>query len=649
MYFADARAKGVDGRSVRRFRRRYHALSMPLDSSRKRFRDFRSAFTWRGYTPPESDDRPKRDRSLRSHYIRQYRKWLWPYRRSLATILVLALLSVAAGMVLPLATRFVVDDILPNPELNPDLKLSRLWYVCGGMLVLLLFTQTIDIIRWYMMAILNAKVIFRLRERLFERFLRLPLSDLSEMKSGGIVSRLSQDTDKVTGMVQMAVITPVVAGIRVVLTIAALVLISWPMALIASLMIPPIVLINLLYIQRVRPIYRTMAEQRERIDARVTETFGGIRVVRAFRRERREQRDYAVVHHTIIRKNLFAERLQLIVNAGWGLLIPTTTLAIVGFGSYLVIRGTGTIGDIVAFQMYALMLLHPVSQIVNSYSATQQALAALERVFDILERTQEKPDVPGALDAPSPIRDICFEHVGFEYRLGLPVLHDICLTVPAGSTVALVGPSGGGKTTLTDLVARFHDPTTGCVRINDVDIRQVKLASYRGKLAIVPQEVFLFDGTVRENIAYGRHSADDEAVLDAAHRANAYEFIARLPEGIETIIGERGVKLSGGQRQRISIARAILADPEILILDEATSNLDTESEQLIQAALTDLFSTRTTFVIAHRLSTVTHADLIVVLDQGRIVETGIHADLMAADGLYRDMVERQHRFAQTCA
>jgi len=539
--------------------------------------------------------------------------------------------------------------VLPGSQLSQDQKLRELGWIVGAIVLLLVVTQTMDTIRSYLMSLLNAKVIFRLRQRLFDRFLRLPLSDLSEMKSGGIVSRLSQDTDKVTGLVQMAVITPGVAGMRVLLTVVVLFFISWPLAVIAGLMVPPIVLINMLYIQRVRPIYRTMAEERERIDARVTETFGGIRVVRAFRRERREERDYAVAHHTVIRKNLLAERMQLLVNAGWGLLVPATTLAIVGFGSYLVIRGRGTVGDIVAFQMYAVLLLHPVSMIVNSYSATQQALAALERVFDVLERKEEKPDVVGAVDAPRPIREIRFDHVGFEYRQGLPVLHDICLQVPAGTTVALVGPSGGGKTTITDLVARFYDPTEGAVQADGRDLRGIRLADYRSRLAVVPQEVFLFDGTVRDNIAYGRRNAAEASVIESARRANALEFIERLPEGMNTIIGERGVKLSGGQRQRISIARAILADPEILILDEATSNLDTESEQLIQASLIDLFAERTTFVIAHRLSTVTHADLIVVLDQGRVVETGTHATLMASGGLYFDMVERQHQFARTAS
>ena len=618
-----------------------------LRSSRKEYRSFR-ATTKTGTHDASSGVNPSAGEvphaRSRRDYLREYARWLWPYRFRLAVVFALALISSVLTLVLPLATKFIIDTVLPASAGSHAEKISELLYVCGAMIVAILISQIVDTVRQYLMAVLNAKVIFRLRQRLFDRFLRLPLSVLSDYKSGGIVSRLSQDIDKVTGLVQMALVTPGVAFLRVVLTVAVLFVLSWQMALLATLMIPPIVLINVIWIQRVRPIYRAMARDREAIDARVTETFGGIRVVRGFRRERREQRDYAVAHHTVIRKKLLAEKLQLVVSSGWGLLIPGASLVIVGFGSYLVIEGRGTVGDIVAFQMYAMMLLHPVSMIVNSYSATQQALAAMERVFDVLRQPVEKPDSPDVIETPSRITSIEFDAVGFSYREGVGVLDDVSLSVPAGSVIALVGPSGGGKTTLTDLVARFHDPTSGAIRINGIDLRRLRLASYRSRLAIVPQEVFLFDGSVRENIAYGKRHATQAAIQDAARRANAHEFIERLPEGYETIIGERGIKLSGGQRQRLSLARAILADPEILILDEATSNLDTESEQLIQASLVDLWASRTTFVIAHRLSTVTHADRIIVMDGGRIVETGRHEALMRAGGLYHDMVERQQSF-----
>jgi ATP-binding cassette subfamily B protein/subfamily B ATP-binding cassette protein MsbA len=299
------------------------------------------------------------------------------------------------------------------------------------------------------------------------------------------------------------------------------------------------------------------------------------------------------------------------------------------------------VGDIFVFQIYSVLLLQPVWQIVASISQTQKSMAAMERVFEAMEMPIDKPDADDAIDAPTHLREICFDHVNFEYRPGTPVIRDFNLAVPGGSVVALVGPSGAGKTTLTDLVARFYDPTSGAILLNGIDLRHLRLRSYRNLLAVVQQETFLFDGTVRENIAYGRRGVCDEQIIDAATRANAHVFIDQLPDRYDTLIGERGFKLSGGQKQRISIARAILADPQILVLDEATSNLDTESEQLIQASLAELLKHRTTFVIAHRLSTVTHADIIVVMDQGRVVEVGNHDDLLGRRGLYYDMVERQ--------
>jgi ATP-binding cassette subfamily B protein/subfamily B ATP-binding cassette protein MsbA len=265
----------------------------------------------------------------------------------------------------------------------------------------------------------------------------------------------------------------------------------------------------------------------------------------------------------------------------------------------------------------------------------------MERVFEVLGLENDKPDRPDARDAPPIVHEIRFDAVDFEYREGTPVVRDFDITVPGGSVVALVGRSGAGKTTVTDLVARFHDPTRGRVLLNGTDIRELRLSTYRDLLGIVQQDVFLFDGSVRDNIAYGRHDASDADIEDAARRANAHEFIEKLPDDYDTFVGERGVKLSGGQQQRLAIARAILAAPQILILDEATSNLDTESEQLIQESMATLLAGRTTFVIAHRLSTVRRANMILLMEDGRIVERGTHEQLMAARGLYYDMVLRQ--------
>jgi ATP-binding cassette subfamily B protein/subfamily B ATP-binding cassette protein MsbA len=338
---------------------------------------------------------------------------------------------------------------------------------------------------------------------------------------------------------------------------------------------------------------------------------------------------------------MFARRRELVIWTSWGLLLGIVNVVIMWYGGYLYVQGGASVGDIMAFQWYTFLLLNPVWNIVNSFSELQRSLAAMERVFEVLGMPNDKPDVPNALVAPARVAELRFEDVEFEYRTGQPVVRDFNVTVPGGSVIALAGRSGAGKTTVTDLVARFHDPTRGRILLNGTDIREFRLATYRDLLGIVQQDVFLFDGSVRDNIAYGRPSATYEEVVDAAERANAHEFIDRLPDKYDTFIGERGVKLSGGQQQRLAIARAILADPQILILDEATSNLDTESEQLIQAAMSSLFAGRTTFVIAHRLSTIRRADLILLMEEGKVTERGTHEELMEAGGEYYSMVLRQ--------
>jgi ATP-binding cassette subfamily B protein len=583
-------------------------------------------------------DRP--DPSKRRTYLWAYLDWLWPYRFTLAGVFALALSAAVLDLVWPLAIKRIIDGIVPGQAATSGRRLNLL---AVGVIGLLLGKQAIDSVRSYRTQVLNAKVIFRLRGRLFAKLLGLPLGELGELKTGGIVSRLSSDVDAVSGLVQSAVISPSVAALRVVLTVAVLLHLSWRLAVAALVLLPPIALASIIWSRRVRPLYRSAQQDRTTVDAGVSETFGGIRVVRAFRREPAARRGYAVGHHTIIRKGLAAQRLELALEAVWAVMIPCTSLLVVWYGGRLVLAGRGSVGNIFAFQVYAVLLLQPVWMIVQSISGTQRALAAMERVFDVLAMPADKPDVADAVDAPAVVREVRLEHVGFEYRPGTAVLHDVSLAVTGGATVALVGPSGAGKTTLTDLIGRFHDPTSGAILLNGINLRQLRLSSYRRLLAVVPQETFLFDGSVADNIAYGRRGATRAEVVDAARRANAEEFVVSLPEGYDTTIGERGFKLSGGQRQRISIARALLADPQILILDEATSNLDTHSEQLIQASLADLFRGRTTFVIAHRLSTIAGADVIVAMDQGRVREVGSHEQLMDLRGFYFDMVERQRQ------
>jgi ATP-binding cassette subfamily B protein/subfamily B ATP-binding cassette protein MsbA len=574
-------------------------------------------------------------------YVRDYLRWLAPHRAAVAVVFALALLGAGLQMIEPLFMRFIIDRVLLIEGLDTPARLSRL-HVAGLLfLSVVLVSNLSGMVKDYRQRLLNVRVMLSLRRALFERLLHLPLPRLWDMKTGGILSRLSGDVDTTTGFLQMAIISPTISVLRLLIAVVILLSLNWRLAVTAMAVIPGAMLISFGSARRVRPIYRSMRRDTERIDGRVGETFSGIRVVRAFGREVLELLEYLRGRHTLIRKELFAHRRELALWTSWGVLIAGVSVVIVWYGGYLSLMGRASVGDIMAFQWYMFLLLNPVWSIVNSYSELQRSLAAMERVFEVLGLEDDKPDRPGAVDAPDIVREIRFDHVDFEYREGRPVVRDFDVAVPGGTVVALVGRSGAGKTTVTDLVARFHDPTRGRILLNGTDLRDLKLRTYRDLLAVVHQDVFLFDGSVRDNIAYGRHDATAADVEDAARRANAHEFIERLPDGYDTFVGERGVKLSGGQQQRLAIARAILSEPQILILDEATSNLDTESEQLIQASMAGLLAGRTTFVIAHRLSTIHRADLILLMEDGRIVERGTHEELMRAAGLYHDMVRRQ--------
>ncbi len=607
-------------------------------SSRQRFQDY-----VRAYSAPAKDGAPPAadERASRRTHLRAYLRYLRPHGRAVRAILLFALVAAVLDMAEPLFLRFIVDRVLLDTGLELSARVVTLHLAGSAFLTVVVCAKLAAALKDYRQKLLNAAVMLSLRRALYDRLLHLPLPKLWGMKTGGILSRLSGDVDTTAGLLQMAVVSPALSSLRLVIALCVLLVLNWRLALLAVAVIPGAVLVSFVFARRVRPIYRSVRTDVEHIDGRAGETFSGIRVVRAFGRELRELLAYLIGRHTVMRKELFAHRREVFLWAFWGLLVAAVNVVIIWYGGFLVVSGRASVGDIMAFQWYTVLLMSPVWNIVNSFSELQRALAALERVFDVLATEPDKPDRPSAVNAPAVVSEIRFEGVAFEYEEGRPVVSDFDVTVPGGSVVALVGRSGAGKTTVTDLVARFHDPTRGRVLVNGTDIRDFRLRTYRDLLALVQQDVFLFDGTIRDNIAYGRHEATDEEIEAAARQANAHEFVARLPDGYATVVGERGVRLSGGQQQRLAIARAILAAPQILILDEATSNLDTESEQLIQAAMATLLAGRTTFVIAHRLSTVQRADLILLLDHGRIVERGTHEQLMAARGAYYGMVMRQ--------
>jgi subfamily B ATP-binding cassette protein MsbA len=570
---------------------------------------------------------------------------LWPrvrpYRNLLLGATVALVLSSMASLAFPMVVRYLLDAAFVGHD---RALLDR---IALGLVALFSVQAVLNYVQAYLLSAAGEQAVAGLRRELFGRLLDMPPGFFAERRTGELTSRLSVDI----GMLQTVLSHQVSELARQILAlVGGIVLLTWlqPRLTLTALLVAPVVVgTALVFGRRLRDMTTGVQDRVAEATGVAEEAFSQIRTVQSFVQEPAERARYGERVQASVRTALKRAKVRGVF---FGMLTFSTFAGIVFVlwqGGLLVLDGRLTPGALVSFLLYTITIAASIGALATSFTTYQEAVGAAERVFEILEMTPAIADPPVPTPLTRPARGaVAFEGVSFRYQADPSLswtLDDVNLVVAPGEVVALVGPSGGGKTTLVSLLPRFWDVDQGRITVDGIDIRALRLADLRGAIGVVPQEPALFSGTIRENIAYARPSATEADVQAAARAAHAHEFIERLPLGYETLVGERGVKLSGGQRQRVAIARAILKDPAVLILDEATSNLDNESERLIEDALSKLLVGRTTLIIAHRLSTVQRADRLVVLDHGRIVEEGAHGELLALGGLYARLYQRQFR------
>ncbi|NPV76983.1 MAG: ABC transporter ATP-binding protein [Anaerolineae bacterium] len=573
----------------------------------------------------------------RSRVLFRLLRFLKPYRWAIAVAMILVLVSAATQGIAPMLIGQATDLYISRGEAS---GLALIMVLLAGVYLAGMLATRFQI---FLMASAGQKLLADLRQQVFHKIQGLSLQFLESKQAGDLMSRLINDIDQLNsffsqGLVQMIGSLFALVGIGV-----AMVLLNWQLGMAVLVMAPLLILTTRLFSKMARRAFRKTRETLGDVSADLQEEIGGIKVAQAFNRTDENVRRFAERNAANRDANVNATMVTSAFAPAMDVLSALDMALVAAMGGILAIRGAITVGVVVAFLQYVQNFFRPIQTVAQLWTMAQSALAAAERAFELLDTPETIRDAPNARVVEAIEGSVAFEHIRFEYEDGQPVLDDVSFSARAGQTIAIVGPTGAGKTTLVSLIARFYDPVAGVVRIDGVDIRELAQHSLRSKIGIVTQEPFLFSGSLMENIRYGRLQASDEEVMQAAKLANAHDFIMLLPDGYDTSVGERGKLLSQGQRQLVSIARAILADPRILILDEATASIDTRTEVLIQKALSTLMRGRTSFVIAHRLSTIRNADVVLVLDDGKIVEQGAHSDLIAKNGLYAELYRRQFK------
>lgn len=580
--------------------------------------------------------------------IRRYLAFVKPYKKEIFITIFIGILKFGIPLLIPLILKYVLDDIIAADLSNRE-KIEKLLWVMGcAFFIFLVIRPPVEYFRQYYAQWTGSKILYDIRKQLFSHIQKLSLRYYANNKVGEIISRVIHDVEQTKSFIITGLMNLWLDMITVVIVIFIMLTMNGWLTLIAICMLPFYAFSVKFFYQRLRTLTRKRSQALAEVQGHLHERVQGMPVIRSFALE-----DYEEGQFDKRNRNFLAKAIDHTVwNAKTFAVVNTITdiapLLVIAFAAYFVINGQLTLGSMVAFVTYMDRLYNPLRRLVNSSTTLTQSIASMDRVFQFVDEKYELTDSDDAVQLKEVKGDVTFENVSFSYREEeFPVLRNITLAVSAGETIALVGPSGGGKTTLVSLIPRFYDVTSGRILIDGTDIRHYKTRSLRDQMGIVLQDNILFSGTVKMNIKLGNPNATDDEVTRAAKAANAHEFISELPNGYETTVGERGVKLSGGQKQRIAIARVFLKNPPLLIFDEATSSLDLESEQLIQSALQTLANERTTFIVAHRLSTITHADRIVLLDNGEIKEVGTHQELMAKRGMYFDLFRVQRLGVET--